>query len=131
MYSEELVEAGVAASLENIPQGTSSHVAEDVLGSGSREEGEIGSGVRTDDGEDISNVEVNLNELISLKGSYPPSVVFGRSKITKELIKEYEEAGFFPSGDGHPPSNEETPSPMANEIVVFRDFFHLWSQISM
>jgi hypothetical protein len=64
-----------------------------------------------------------LNELISLKGSYPPSLVFGKSKFTSELIKEYEEAGFFPSGDGRPPSEEETPSPETNEIVVFREFF--------
>jgi hypothetical protein len=61
--------------------------------------------------------------LISSKAPYPPAFVFRKSKVTTELIKEYEEAGFFPSGDGRPPSDEETPSPEAYEIVVFRDFF--------
>jgi hypothetical protein len=64
-----------------------------------------------------------LNELISSKASYPPAFVFGKSKVTTELNKEYEEAGFFPSGDGRPPFDEETASPEADEIIVFRDFF--------
>jgi hypothetical protein len=36
---------------------------------------------------------------------------------------KYEEAGYFSIGDGRPPSEEETPSPEVDEIVVFREFF--------
>jgi hypothetical protein len=122
MTFKELAAVGVSSTLENVPPSTSAQAAEAVREFGSHEDGEIRSGRESDDGEDISNVEVNLNELISLKASYPPAFVFGKSKVTTKLIKEYEEAGFFPSGDGRPPSNEETPSPEADEIVVFRDF---------
>jgi hypothetical protein len=65
-----------------------------------------------------------LNELVAAKVTcYPPAFVFGNSKVTVEIIKEYEDARFFPVGDGHPPSSEEVPAPEANEVVVFRDFF--------
>jgi hypothetical protein len=49
--------------------------------------------------------------------------VFGESKVTTDLIKEYEEARFFPVGDARPPSGEQVPAPEANEVIVFRDFF--------
>jgi hypothetical protein len=39
------------------------------------------------------------------------------------LIREYEAAGFFPVGDGRAPLDEQTPSPEADEVIVFRDFF--------
>jgi hypothetical protein len=39
------------------------------------------------------------------------------------LIREYEAAGFFPAGSGRAPLDEEIPTPEADEIVVFRDFF--------
>jgi hypothetical protein len=87
------------------------------------EDGEVRSGHESGDGEDISNVKVNLSELIASRSSYPPALVFGKSKVTGELIKEYEESVFFPFGDGRPPSDKKTPSPEADEVVVFRDFF--------
>jgi hypothetical protein len=49
--------------------------------------------------------------------------VFGESKVTANLIGEYEPARFFPAGDGRAPLDEQTPTPEANEVVVFRDFF--------
>jgi hypothetical protein len=49
--------------------------------------------------------------------------VFGESKVTADLIREYEAAGFFPAGDGRAPIDEQIPTPEANEVVVFRDFF--------
>jgi hypothetical protein len=49
--------------------------------------------------------------------------VFGESKFTAKLIKEYEVAGFFPVGDARAPADEQVPTPEANEVVVFRDFF--------
>jgi hypothetical protein len=39
------------------------------------------------------------------------------------LIWEYEAAGFFPAASGRAPLDEEIPTPEADEIVVFRDFF--------
>jgi hypothetical protein len=123
MTSEELIEAGVPQAVENVPQSMTSQTTEVVRESSSREDGEIRSENRSEGGEDLSNVEVNLNELISSKGSYPPVLVFRKYKVSSELIKEYEEVGFFPSGDGRPPSEEETPSPEADEIVVYMYFF--------
>jgi hypothetical protein len=39
------------------------------------------------------------------------------------MIKDYEAAGFFPVGTGRGPLDEQTPTPEADEVVVFRDFF--------
>jgi hypothetical protein len=39
------------------------------------------------------------------------------------LIREYEAAGFFPAGSGRAPLDEQFPTPEADEIVIFRDFF--------
>jgi hypothetical protein len=49
--------------------------------------------------------------------------VFGESKVTLDLIKEYEATGFFPVGDARAPSDDQVPTAEANEVVVFRDFF--------
>jgi hypothetical protein len=38
------------------------------------------------------------------------------------LIREYEAAGFFPTGSGRAPLDEQVPTLEADE-VVFRDFF--------
>jgi hypothetical protein len=40
-----------------------------------------------------------------------------------DLIREYEAAGFFPAGSGRAPLDKEIPTPEADEVVVFRDFF--------
>jgi hypothetical protein len=52
-----------------------------------------------------------------------PSFVFGESKVTTNLIREYEAAGFFPAGDGRAPLDEQIPIAKADEVIVFRDFF--------
>jgi hypothetical protein len=39
------------------------------------------------------------------------------------MIQEYEAAGFFPTGDGRAPLDEQVPTPAPGEVVVFRDFF--------
>jgi hypothetical protein len=39
------------------------------------------------------------------------------------LIREYEAAGFFPAGDGLAPLDEQVPTPEADEVIVFHDFF--------
>jgi hypothetical protein len=56
-------------------------------------------------------------------GPLPPSLVFGESKVTTNMIREYEAAGFFPSGTGRAPLDEQIPAPEDGEVVVFRDFF--------
>jgi hypothetical protein len=53
----------------------------------------------------------------------PASFVFGESKVTTNLIWEYEAAGYFPAGDGRPPLDNQVPTPAPGEVVVFRDFF--------
>jgi hypothetical protein len=39
------------------------------------------------------------------------------------MITDYEAAGFFPMGTGCATLDEQTPTPEADEVVVFRDFF--------
>jgi hypothetical protein len=56
-------------------------------------------------------------------GPLPPSFVFGESKVTTNMIREYEAASFFPAGTGRAPLDEQIPTPEDDEIVVFRDFF--------
>jgi hypothetical protein len=55
--------------------------------------------------EDLGDVDADPRELIAAKRSksFPPSFVFGESKVTTNLIREYEAAGFFPTGDGRAP----------------------------
>jgi hypothetical protein len=49
--------------------------------------------------------------------------VFGESKVTADLIREYEAVRFFPVGDARAPLDEQVPTPEANEVVVFWYFF--------
>jgi hypothetical protein len=86
----------------------------------SHEDGEV----RSDD-EGVGDVDADLKDLIAAKqsGPLPPSLVFGESKVTANMIRDYEAAGFFPVGTGHAPLDEQTPTPEAGEVVVFRDFF--------
>jgi hypothetical protein len=51
------------------------------------------------------------------------SFVFGESKVRANLMREYEVAGFFPAGTRRAPLDEQVPTPEADEVVVFRDFF--------
>jgi hypothetical protein len=120
--SEELAAAGALTTGENAPPHTDDPATEAIHDSDSREDREIRFENRSIDDEDISNVEVDLSELVAARAkSYPPAFVFGKSKVTAEIIEEYERAGFFPAGDGRPPSGEEVPAPEANEVIVFRD----------
>jgi hypothetical protein len=83
MTLEELVDVGVSPTREEIRD------------SESREDGEIRSENKSGGKENISNVDVDMNELVAVKAaSHPPAFVFGESKVTADLIKEYENAGF-------------------------------------
>jgi hypothetical protein len=98
---------------------------EEIHDSGNHEDGEIRSEDKSGAEEDLAGVDADPRELISTKSSklYPPSFVFGESKVTADLIGEHEAPGFFPAGDGRTPLDEQIPTPEANEVVVFRDFF--------
>jgi hypothetical protein len=124
MTTEELAAAGlpaepVAQNLENVqpPEEEGSSAASE---SRSHEDGEV----RTDD-EDVGDVDADVRYLVRTRptGPLPPSLVFGESKVTTNMIREYEAAGFFPSGTGRAPLDEQTPTPEDGEVVVFRDFF--------
>jgi hypothetical protein len=70
-------------------------------------------------------VDAGIGDLVKAKdvGRLPPSIVFGESKVTANMIREYEAGGFFPSGTGRAPLDEQIPAPKDGEVVVFRDFF--------
>jgi hypothetical protein len=123
MTTEELIAAGLP--IDPVVEGAE-HAAptEDVgspSGSRSREDGEV----QSDDGEDIGDVDASVSDLVKTKsaGPLPPSLVFGESKVTANMIREYEKAGFFPSGARRAPHDEQIPTPKDGEVVVFRDFF--------
>jgi hypothetical protein len=124
MTTEELAAAGLPAKPvvqdpKNAPppEEGSSPAASD---SRSHEDGEV----RTDD-EDVGDVDANVRDLVKTRpaGPLPPSLVFEESKVTTNMIREYEAAGFFPSGTGRAPLDEQIPVPKDGEVVVFRDFF--------
>jgi hypothetical protein len=123
LRTEELIAAGLPAEPEVQELGTS-QPAEDKTsptagGFGNREDGEIRS-----EEEDMEDIDADMKDLVSTKRlkALPVAFVFGESKVTTNLIREYEAAGFFPAGSGRAPLDEEVPSPETDEIVVFRDF---------
>jgi hypothetical protein len=100
MTTEELIAAGLP--IDPVVEGAE-HAAptEDTgspSGSRSREDGEV----QSDDGEDIGDVDTGVSDLVKVKtaGPLPPSLAFGESKVTTNMIREYERAGFFPPGAG-------------------------------
>jgi hypothetical protein len=125
MTTEELAAAGlppVEPEIQDheIAQPSEDHTSPAASGPGIREDGEIRS-----EGEEIGDVDADVKDLIAAKRSrpLPPSFIFGESKVTTNLIREYEAAGFFPAGSGRAPLDEQVSTPEADEVVVFRDFF--------
>jgi hypothetical protein len=124
MTTEELAVAGLPAEPEiqdhEIAQPPEDHTSPAASGSGIREDGEIRS-----EQEEIRDVDADAKDLIAAKrsGPLPPSFVFGESKVTANLIREYEATGFFPAGTGRAPLDEQVPTPEADKVVIFRDFF--------
>jgi hypothetical protein len=131
MTSEELATTSVSPTGEeihgpgNIQSRTEDPARSTARDSMNREEGEIGSESKSGGEEDLANVDADPSELITVKSakSYLPAFVFGESKVTSDLIKEYETTRFSPVLDAHPPTDEQVPTLEANEVVVFRDFF--------
>jgi hypothetical protein len=132
MTTEELAAAGLPAEpvvqnpeVAKPPEGEGYPAAS---GSRSHEDGEV----RTDD-EDVGDVDADVRDLVRSRssGPLPSSLVFGESKVTANMIREYEAAGFFPSGTGRAPLDEQTPTPEDGKVVVFCDFFHLWYEVPL
>jgi hypothetical protein len=67
------------------------------VGFGNHEDGEIRS-----EEEDMEDIDADLKDLVSTKRSkaLPAAFVFGESKVTANLIREYEATGFFPLAVG-------------------------------
>jgi hypothetical protein len=100
--TEELIAAGLP--IDPVVEGAD-HAAptEDTgspSGSRSREDGEV----QSDDGEDTGDVDAGVSDLVKVKtsGPLPPSLAFGESKVTTNMIREYERVGFFPRALGEP-----------------------------
>jgi hypothetical protein len=124
MTNEELAAAGLSAEpVVQIPetaQPPEGHSSPAASGSRSHGDGEV----RTDD-EDVGDVDADVKDLIKARpsGPLPPSFVFGESKVTTNMIKDYKVSGFFPVGTGHAPLDEQTPTPEDGEVIVYRDLF--------
>jgi hypothetical protein len=126
MTSEELAAASLSPNKDEYHGSEDIHVRESDLGDASahdsetREEGEFRS-----EREDLGDVDADPRDLVAARRSksMPALFVFGESKVTINLIREYEAAGYFPAGDGRAPLDEQVPTPTPGEVVVFRDFF--------
>jgi hypothetical protein len=123
MITEELIAAGLPVDLivEGVENAAPAEDAGSPSGSRSHEDGEV----RTDDDEDIGDVDAGVGDQVKAKTArlLPPSLVFGESKVMTNLIREYEKAGFFHLGAWRAPLDEQIPTPEDGEVVVFRDFF--------
>jgi hypothetical protein len=141
MTTKELAAVGLPADPEvqnpetaQLPEGHSSPAAS---GSRSHEDGEV----RSDD-EDVGDVDADVKDLITAKqsGPLPPSLVFGESKVTANMIRDYEAAGFFPVGNGRAPLDEQTlltklvkllcstiSSPADQDFPVILFFLQFWT----
>jgi hypothetical protein len=111
---------------EELAAGGLSPIGEQILESGSHEDGEIRSEAKSGGEEDLADVDADPKELVDARGakSYPlAAFVFGESNVTTDLIKEYEATGHFPVGDACALLDDLVPTPEANKVVVFRDFF--------
>jgi hypothetical protein len=112
-------------TLEELPGAGLLPSKEEFYDAGNREDGEIRSEYKFGAEEDLGDVDADPSDLVTVKimRPYPPAFVFGESKVIVELIKEYEATGFFPVGEARAPANEQVPTPEANEVIEFRDFF--------
>ena len=73
--------------------------------------------------EDLSNVVTDPSELMGSREKPPPTLIFGQSWATQDLVESYEQKGYFGPGVCRAPEGEITPDPRDRECVVFWDFF--------
>jgi hypothetical protein len=100
MTTEELIAAGLPLDpvVEGAEHAAPTEDSGSPSGSRSREDGEV----QSDNGEDIGDVDAGVSDLVKARtsSSFPPSLVFGESKVTSNTIQEYEKVGFFSPGVG-------------------------------
>jgi hypothetical protein len=122
MTTEELIAAGLP--VDPVVEGDEHAAPTKDTGSPSGSRSHEDREVQSDDGEDIGDVEAGVSDLVRAKtsGPLPPSLIFGESMVTTNMILEYERAGFFPPGTRRAPLDEQIPTPRDGEVVVFRDF---------
>jgi hypothetical protein len=95
MTSEELASTGVPPTGENAPSSTNDPAAEAIRDSGSREDGEIRSENRSGGDEDLSNVEVDLSELVAARLNLIHQHLLSASlKLRPKLIKSMRRPDF-------------------------------------
>jgi hypothetical protein len=125
MTAEELAVAGLSPVELEIEDHEIAQPPEDHTSPAANEYGICEDGENRSEKEEIEDVDADVKNLIAVKrsGPLPPSFVFGDSKVTTNLIREYEAAGFFPTGTGRARLDEQVPTPKADEVVVFRNFF--------
>jgi hypothetical protein len=109
MTTEELIAAGLPVDpiIEGAEHAAPPEDTGSPSGSRSREDGEV----QSDDGEDIGDVDAGVSDLVRAKtsGPLPPSLAFGESKVTTNMVREYERAGFFPRALGEPRLMSKSP----------------------
>jgi hypothetical protein len=131
MTTEELAAAGLSVEpvVQNpeIVQPPEGHPSPAASESRSHEDGEV----RSDD-EDVGDVDADVRDLIRARPTrpLPPSFVFGESKVTTNMIRDYETAGFFPAGTERAPLDENSHSRRWRSRCVPR-FLHLRAEISL
>jgi hypothetical protein len=131
MTTEELIAAGLPAEPivegpENVPPPEDGG-SPAAIGSRSHEDGKV----RTDD-EDVRDVDAGIGDFVKEKavGPLSPSLVFGESKVTANMIREYEAAGFFP-GHWASPTRRTNPCSRRWRDCCVSGLFHLWTQVSL
>jgi hypothetical protein len=107
MTAEELAAASLPVELvvqiPEIVQPPEEHPSTAASKPSSHEDGEV----RSDD-EGVGDIDADIKDLIAAKqsGPLPPSLVFGESKVTANVIRDYDATRFFPVGTERAPLDE-------------------------
>jgi hypothetical protein len=67
-------------------------------------------------------VEANISELLG-REKLESTLRFGSSLVSENTINFYVGKGYFKAGECRAPKGEDTPIPLEDETVVFREFF--------
>ena len=62
--------------------------------------------------EDLLNVDADPSELMGSREKPPPTLIFGQSWASPELVGSYEQKGYFGPGVCRAPKDEITPDPV-------------------
>jgi hypothetical protein len=72
----------------------------------------------------MEDIDTDRKDLVTTKRSkaLPAAFVFGEWKVTADLIREYQVAGFFPAGSGRAPLDEKFLLPKPMKLFCFGIF---------